>query len=441
MCFWKKLHLGVYFFYMVAPHYQNAQLRSTGWVIALRWWYVPIVFFFGLFAAKDIRVVDTTALLFGALAFVLIANTFFFFYFRKLSSIGLVSENMDIVNMCQIGLDLAFFFVVVLCTGAGNTGNMFFFLPIIVSIFMFGLFGAVIVALLSGSLVFLSALLFPAALTLIPGGDASIPLFQLPTPALVESGVTSLVYLFVAFFGGFVFKLIRARDLLRLEQTTILAHQLRTPLSAIKWTTKMLLDGDAGKNTPEQEQLLTKSFELNQRMVTLVNNMLLASRLESEKTVYNFSSVKFEELIREIIGHMLPISTKKDIQIEFIPPKEALPPWSVDPDKMRDALQNLLDNAIKYTEKGGKVTVSVELEEGHLHLVVRDNGIGIPEDVKEKVFSRFFRAPNAIAFGTSGSGLGLSIVQSIVQRHGGRIWFDDVSGGGTAFHVLLPFRH
>jgi len=135
---------------------------------------------------------------------------------------------------------------------------------------------------------------------------------------------------------------------------------------------------------------------------------------------------------------VLPIATHKKIRVEFLAPTERLPKVNIDPDKMRDVLQNLLDNAIKYTREGGTITSGASLESDGLHFWVKDSGIGIPEDAKDRIFSRFFRAKNAISAETDGSGLGLFIAQSVVKRHGGKIWFESALNEGTTFHVLLP---
>jgi signal transduction histidine kinase len=228
-------------------------------------------------------------------------------------------------------------------------------------------------------------------------------------------------------------------DRMKSDIISIVAHQLRTPLSAIKWTLKILVDGDAGSITPEQRDLLLKGFESNERMITLINDMLEVDRLESGKLTYNFASIQFEELVQGMIGTLIPLATQRNIRIEFTAPGQLLPKIKIDPDKMREVLQNLIDNAIKYTKEGGFIAVGVGLEGEELHFWVKDNGIGIPDEGKGKVFSRFYRADNAIHTATDGSGLGLFIAQSVIKRHGGKIWFDSTLNVGTTFHVLLPF--
>ena len=228
-------------------------------------------------------------------------------------------------------------------------------------------------------------------------------------------------------------------DKMKSEIISVVAHQLRTPLSAIKWTLKILLDGDAGIVSSEQKDLLSKGFESNERMIALINDMLEVDRLESGKIKYNFVPVQFEELVQDMIRSLLPLATAKNIRVEFASPVQLIPKIKIDPDKMRDLLQNLIDNAIKYTKNDSTVAVTTFMDNNELHLTVKDTGIGIPDDEKDKIFSRFFRAQNAVHTETDGSGLGLFIAQSVVKRHGGKIWFESVLNQGTMFHVLLPF--
>jgi signal transduction histidine kinase len=228
-------------------------------------------------------------------------------------------------------------------------------------------------------------------------------------------------------------------DKMKSEIISIVAHQLRTPLSAIKWTLKILIDGDVGPVTPEQKDLLSKGFESNERMIGLVNDVLAVDKLESGKLKYEFIPVQFEDLVQDMIRSLLPIATQQNIRVEFSSPEQLLPRIKVDPDKMHDVLQNLIDNAIKYTRSGGVVSVGVAMDRSLLHFWVTDNGIGIPDSEKNKIFSRFFRANNAVHTKTEGSGLGLFIAQSVVKRHGGEIWFESVVDVGTTFHVTLPF--
>jgi signal transduction histidine kinase len=161
--------------------------------------------------------------------------------------------------------------------------------------------------------------------------------------------------------------------------------------------------------------------------------------LESGKLKYEFVPVQFEEIVQDMIHNLLPLATQNNVRVEFSSPEQLLPKIKIDPDKMHDVLQNLIDNAIKYTRAGGVVSVGVAMDGSLLHFWVKDNGIGIPDEEKEKIFSRFFRAGNAVRTKTEGSGLGLFIAQSVVKRHGGEVWFESQVDVGTTFHVTLPF--
>ena len=117
-----------------------------------------------------------------------------------------------------------------------------------------------------------------------------------------------------------------------------------------------------------------------------------------------------------------------------------MPKAMADVDKIRIAVQNLVDNAINYTSSGGRVTVSLNYGRNELGVVVKDTGVGIPEDQKKRIFSKFFRGSNVIKVETDGSGLGLFITKNIIEAHGGKIWFESEEGKGTTFSFSLPVK-
>ncbi|HSE34751.1 MAG TPA: HAMP domain-containing sensor histidine kinase [Candidatus Paceibacterota bacterium] len=474
----------------------GSRLNSTTWIVDARWYYATLAFLLGLITERNVESQGFyDAALFAMYGAILVLNGFFHFVIRDPARTEQLSKHVNSLNMAQIGLDLLFFLVVTIITGSGveSIAHSFFFIPIIVSTILFGFRGAITVAGVSGLFVLITVLInydFFAYLYATARG------FPTENPAasgllwveLVKAGILFIIYLMTGFFGGYISRLMRARDLLLIEQIekseqqvaqlealtkefdhsakllvrrdlelsnanqkltqldqmkseiiSVVAHQLRTPLSAIKWTLKMLVDGDVGSITDEQKTLLEKGYESNERMITLINDMLSVDRLESGKFKYSFVPVQFEELVSGMIEELLPVATQKNVRIEFMHPEKDLQKIKVDPDKMRDVLQNLIDNAVKYSNPGGVVSVRVAEEDNMLHFSVKDAGIGIPQDQQEKIFSRFFRATNAIHMQTDGSGLGLFIAQSVVKRHGGRIWFESAEQTGTTFHVSLPF--
>ena len=240
-------------------------------------------------------------------------------------------------------------------------------------------------------------------------------------------------------------ELTRANDQLRqLDETksgfiSVVAHQLRTPLSGIKWTLNLLINGDMGKLTPEQKSFLLKAYESNDRMISLVNDMLGADRIESGKVRYQIQPSQLTDIVDNVLFELLPQANAKGLAIKFVSPPEGLPMVKVDPEKMRAVFQNLLENSVKYSRTGGTIEVHLALKDNKEILAsIKDDGIGIPKQQQKNIFDRFFRAQNAIRMETDGSGLGLFIVKSIVERHGGRIWFTSEEGSGVAFYFTLP---
>jgi len=221
---------------------------------------------------------------------------------------------------------------------------------------------------------------------------------------------------------------------------SIVAHQLRTPLSGIKWTLSMLLGGDMGELNNDQKTFLMKSFESNARMITLVNDMLVADGIQSGRVHYGFKHTDIVDLMDNVLFEVSPQANKRNIKIEYKNKFENLPQAYVDPETMRAVLQNLLENAIKYTKDNGKIEIDVKKENDHLLVSIADNGIGIPKEQAKDVFARFFRAKNAIKQETDGSGLGLYIAKTIVEKNGGKIWFDSAENKGSTFYFTVPLQ-
>lgn len=219
---------------------------------------------------------------------------------------------------------------------------------------------------------------------------------------------------------------------------SVAAHQMRTPLSAVKWALKMVMDGDVGPINPEQKTYLMKGYESNERLIRLINDLLNVDKIESGKFLYEFKSVKIEDLVDEIFTELKPLAEKRGVSLLFDHDPQSVSMINADHDRIRSALQNLIDNAIKYTIGGGTVTVKSSIEDVMAKITVSDTGIGIPDAEKDKVFTKFFRAKNAVSKETDGSGLGLFIVKEIVGKHNGSISFESEENKGTTFTVKIP---
>lgn len=230
---------------------------------------------------------------------------------------------------------------------------------------------------------------------------------------------------------------LRKLDARKSEFVSIVAHQLRTPLSGIKWILNMLISGELGALGIEQKTFLMKGYESNERMISLVDDMLRADRIESGRDHYRFISTDIVGLVDNVLLDIFSEAYSRHIKIEFHKPTEALPTVQVDQEKMRGVLQNILENAIKYTSGHGTVTISLSRDSSSLTLAVADTGIGIPKEEQKYIFNQFFRASNAIKIQTDGSGLGLFIARSIIESHRGTISFESQEGKGTTFYIRL----
>jgi two-component system phosphate regulon sensor histidine kinase PhoR len=228
---------------------------------------------------------------------------------------------------------------------------------------------------------------------------------------------------------------------MKTEFVSIAAHQLRTPLSAIKWTLRMVLDGDTGKLNAEQQELLEKTYVSNERMISLINDLLNVSRIEEGRFLYKQQLVNLEEIVSVVIESSQELLKMKKMTLTFDKPKEPLPQISADKEKMELAVQNLLENSVKYTPEGGKINISLEKNDRDIVFKIKDTGVGIPEDQHERIFTKFFRSDNVIRMETEGSGLGLYTTRNIIDAHKGKIWFDSKEGEGTIFYFTIPIAN
>ncbi len=226
---------------------------------------------------------------------------------------------------------------------------------------------------------------------------------------------------------------------MKTDFVSIVAHQLRTPLSAIKWSIKMILDGELGKVSAQQKDWLDKTYQSNERMITLVNDLLNVSRIEEGRFLYNLQETDLREIINNVLHNNADLIQRKHLKITFRGKTKKIPKVKVDAEKLQLAVQNLITNAIHYTPDGGGITVAIDLQESNLLVSVKDNGIGISKADQAKVFQRFFRARNAIKTRTNGTGLGLFITKNIIEAHHGKIWFTSKLGKGTTFYFTLPY--
>ncbi len=223
------------------------------------------------------------------------------------------------------------------------------------------------------------------------------------------------------------------------EFISMASHQLRTPLTSVKGYISMVLDGDVGKITKQQRQVLEQAYDSSQRMVFLIGDFLNVSRLQTGKFVLEPGMVDFTKLVREEIQQLSDTARIRNITLKYDKPSG--PHESVgDENKLRQVMMNFLDNAIFYSPTGSTVTILLYKQSGDLVFKVNDQGIGVPKDSRSKLFTKFFRAENARQQRPDGTGIGLYMAKKVVLAHGGSVLFESEEGLGSSFGFRLPLK-
>ena len=215
------------------------------------------------------------------------------------------------------------------------------------------------------------------------------------------------------------------------------SHELKTPLTAIKGYIEALLDGakDDPKHSVEFLKILMRHTD---RLNNIIADLLTLSQIESGQYRWKREPVTISDLIESVARMLRPLAEKKQQRLSTTVPKE-LPPVSGDPEKLTQALMNLVENAIKYTPEKGKITVEATQGEREIEITVTDTGLGISPKDLQPIFERFYRVDLARSRELGGTGLGLSIVKHIVESHGGTVRVQSQSGKGSRFTIHVPF--
>lgn len=248
------------------------------------------------------------------------------------------------------------------------------------------------------------------------------------------------------FFGKNNTKPISPKD----DFVSLSSHELRAPLSIIKWYTEILLDGDAGPLTEDQRKYLTVIETSNQRAIDLVRSLLNVSRLDLGTFSISPEEVSLNVVVTEAVALLAKDAARKNIEI--VQEQGDIPKVQVDKHLCITCIKHLLLNAVVFSKQDSKVIVRTSrvlpkeiigeevVEEESILISVTDNGCGVPKQDGNKIFTKMFKGSNVQNTDNTGSGLGLYIVKSTIEQTGGKIWFTSTEGIGSTFYISLPVK-
>jgi two-component system sensor histidine kinase GlrK len=231
----------------------------------------------------------------------------------------------------------------------------------------------------------------------------------------------------------------RLKDLdnMKSDFFSMMSHELRTPLTSIKEGIGLLLEGVGGSVTDKQRRLLTILAEESQRLISLVNSLLDLSKMEAGMMTYHLQPASLASVIDRAVTELGPLAEAKRIKIEARI-REPIPLVKMDPDRILQALRNLVGNAVKFTPDGGHVTLQAAQKNGSVQVAVSDTGPGIAADDLPMIFDKYRQGSSKSAYMLRGTGLGLAIVKHIITSHGGQVWVESEAGQGSSFIFVLP---
>lgn len=230
----------------------------------------------------------------------------------------------------------------------------------------------------------------------------------------------------------------RRAEYLKTNFVSTATHQLRTPLTGLNWALDTLISSE-NMTEEKRDKLLEQMQHTTKYVISLINDLLNVSEIEEGRVQYDFKRQSVAPILRAIAEELQVEVGKKHINFVLdLPDNDEAAAAVVDRTRMTLALQNIMDNAVRYTPENGSVTVRVTPSPNTLLISVTDTGIGISKEDQELLFNKFFRAANAVRAVPDGSGLGLFLTKGIVEDHSGRIWVDSAPEKGSTFYVQLP---
>lgn len=229
----------------------------------------------------------------------------------------------------------------------------------------------------------------------------------------------------------------RQRDRVKNEFISVVSHELRTPMTVIRGYSALLAEGKLGELNTKQKEYIERINAETSRLLDLANDMLDLQKFDAGKADLHLEKIDVRELLKDTVNEFEPLFNKKGLTLNFEDHTEnAYAP--VDKRYLNRAITNLVQNAFKFTEKGGVNVFTVNPDKDYVVIAIKDSGSGIPQEALPHLFTKFYQASNVLNRKQEGSGLGLSIVKKIVEAHKGIVWVESLEGKGTTFYIALP---
>ena len=245
----------------------------------------------------------------------------------------------------------------------------------------------------------------------------------------VENNLTGLIVLFHNVTA------LKELEKIRTDFIATISHEFKTPLTSIMMGTDLLLNAGIGALNDDQKSITTALKEDCERLSTLVNDIMELTKIESSKAIFKIEPCTIVGIIESTYKQFNQIAEQKSVELEF-DADENLPPVSADFEKIKWVLNNLVSNALKYTNAGDDILISASVKNNKMYISVKDTGVGIPDEYKENIFDKFFQVKgNDLEI--RGTGLGLSVAKEIIQAHGGKIWCESKLDLGSTFSFTL----
>jgi len=256
--------------------------------------------------------------------------------------------------------------------------------------------------------------------------------------ALIVLILTTILFI-IAFIITRSFERLAEANRMKSEFVKIVSHQLRSPITNLSWAIDILMSGEMGKVEEKQAEYFKILKENSSRMIDLVRDLLTVSRIEEGSLMIKREKISIEPIIKKLISRFKPFVLGSNVEIKF-EAGENLPQIFIDTHQIEIVIENLFDNAIRYIKGEGEIKIKLKQRDKTLYFEIKDTGVGIPKDDQKFIFQKFFRSENALRQQTQGSGLGLFIAKSIIERFDGQIGFESEKSKGSTFWFTLPIN-